>query len=176
VAIEDLRQPPFKARIEFYKILTSPRSHRTETWVLDSQCRLHLSRPGPQRDAAHQSARADYHLFPRGPGLPRLAAMISVLIYSLSLASQRDSSPAQSLRPAVRRFCPFIVFRHTSPRLFPVSPQAPRREHQAAPSGTAGFCFPGLLPKASMGPLSQKAALGTWEQPSLTSVPAECPE
>jgi hypothetical protein len=27
VAIEDLRQPPFKARIEFYKIFTSPLGH-----------------------------------------------------------------------------------------------------------------------------------------------------
>jgi hypothetical protein len=86
------------------------RPHGTETRALDCQRRLYLPRPGPQRDAAHQSAGADHHLFPRGPGLPRVAAMIFVLIYiySLSLASQRDSSPAQSLRPAVLRFCPFL--------------------------------------------------------------------
>jgi len=36
VAIEDLRQPPFRARIEFYKILTSPLDHteqRRELWT-----------------------------------------------------------------------------------------------------------------------------------------------
>jgi len=47
---------------------------------------------------------------------------------------------------------------------------------QAAPGGTAGFCFPGLLPQSQCGSPSQKAALGAWEQPSLASVPAECPE
>ena len=58
----------------------------------------------------------------------------------------------------------------------PVSPRAPRRENQAAPGGTAGFCFPGLLPQSQCGSPSHKAALGAWEQPSLASVPAECPE
>ena len=36
VAIEDLRQPPFRARIEFYKILTSPLDHteqKRELWT-----------------------------------------------------------------------------------------------------------------------------------------------
>lgn len=36
VAIEDLRQPPFKARIEFYKIFTSPLDHteqKREFWT-----------------------------------------------------------------------------------------------------------------------------------------------
>jgi type IV secretory pathway component VirB8 len=36
VAIEDLRQPPYKARIEFYKIFTSPLDHteqRRELWT-----------------------------------------------------------------------------------------------------------------------------------------------
>ncbi len=36
VAIEDLRQPPFRARIEFYKILTSPLDHteqKRERWT-----------------------------------------------------------------------------------------------------------------------------------------------
>jgi type IV secretory pathway component VirB8 len=36
VAIEDLRQPPYKARIEFYKIFTSPLDHteqRRERWT-----------------------------------------------------------------------------------------------------------------------------------------------
>ncbi len=36
VAIEDLRQPPFKARIEFYKIFTSPLDHteqKRELWT-----------------------------------------------------------------------------------------------------------------------------------------------
>ncbi len=36
VAIEDLRQPPFKARVEFYKIFTSPLDHteqKRELWT-----------------------------------------------------------------------------------------------------------------------------------------------
>jgi type IV secretory pathway component VirB8 len=36
VAIEDLRQPPFKARVEFYKIFTSPLDHteqKREIWT-----------------------------------------------------------------------------------------------------------------------------------------------
>ncbi|MGH9547999.1 MAG: VirB8/TrbF family protein, partial [Terriglobales bacterium] len=36
VAIEDLRQPPFKARIELYKIFTSPLDHteqKRELWT-----------------------------------------------------------------------------------------------------------------------------------------------
>ena len=36
VAIEDLRQPPFRARIEFYKIFTSPLDHteqKRELWT-----------------------------------------------------------------------------------------------------------------------------------------------
>ena len=78
--------------------------------------------------------------------------------------------------PMYRGFRRLNRFRHTPPRLFPVSPRAPRRENQAAPGGTAGFCFPGLLPQNECGSPSHKAALGTWEQPSLASVPAECPE
>ena len=36
MAIEDLRQPPFKARVEFYKIFTSPLDHteqKRELWT-----------------------------------------------------------------------------------------------------------------------------------------------
>jgi len=36
VAIEDLRQPPFKARVEFYKIFSSPLDHaeqKRELWT-----------------------------------------------------------------------------------------------------------------------------------------------
>ena len=62
----------------------------------------------------------------------------------------------------------------------PVSPRAPRRESQAAPVGTAVLCFGFaalrvLVPPAARAP-SKKAHLGTWERPSLASVPAECPE
>lgn len=38
VAIEDLRQPPFRARIEFYKIFTSPLDHteqKRELWTVN---------------------------------------------------------------------------------------------------------------------------------------------
>ena len=67
--------------------------------------------------------------------------MICVLIYSPSFAWQPGSSPAQVVVAAVQRFRRPIAFRHTLPRLFPVSPQAPRRDHQAAPGGTAVLCF-----------------------------------
>ena len=106
--------------------------------------------------------------------------MIYVLIYSPSFTSQRGSSPAKVVAVRSPAIPPTHAFRHTSPRLFPVSPQAPRREHQAAPGGTAVLCFGlaalrVLVPPTSRAP-SKKARLGTWEQPSLTSVPAECPE
>jgi hypothetical protein len=44
------------------------------------------------------------------------------------------------------------------------------------PAAQRAFAFPDSFPKASVGPLPHKAALGAWEQPSLASVPAECPE
>jgi hypothetical protein len=107
--------------------------------------------------------------------------MTCILIYSSSLASQLGFLPRFGCLPsAVPRFRRPIPSRHTSPRLFPVSPQAPRREYQAAPGGTAVLCFGFaalrvLVPPTARAP-SKKARLGTWEQPSLPSVPAECPE
>jgi len=106
--------------------------------------------------------------------------MICVLIDCPSFASQRDSSTAHVVAVRSPAIPPPMSFRHTSPRLFPGSPQAPRREHQAAPGGTAVLYFGFaarrvLVPPATRAP-SKKAHLGTWEQPSLTSVPAECPE
>jgi hypothetical protein len=106
--------------------------------------------------------------------------MTCVLIDRPSFAWQRDPSTAQVVAARSPAIPPPIAFRHTLPRLFPVSPQAPRREHQAAPAGTAVLCFGFaalrvLVPPTARAP-SKKARLGTWEQPSLTSVPAECPE
>jgi len=88
-------------------------------------------------------------------------------VRSVSLRSCRV--PPRSICPGARILLPL-----------PVSPRAPRREHQAAPIGTAVLCFGFtalrvLVPPTARAP-SKKAHLGTWERPSLASVPAECPE
>jgi hypothetical protein len=86
--------------------------------------------------------------------------MIRILIYSPALTQHVESFPAQVVAFAFSRFRRPIPFGYTSPRLFPVSPQAPRREHQAAPGGTAGFCFPGLLPQSKCGSPFPKSSPG----------------
>jgi hypothetical protein len=106
--------------------------------------------------------------------------MIRIFIDSPSFAWQPGSSSDQVYAARCSAVPPPIAFPNTLPRLFPVSPQAPRREHPAAPGGTAVLCFGFaalrvLVPPTARAP-SKKARLGTWEQPSLPSVPAECPE
>ena len=103
--------------------------------------------------------------------------MICVLIYSSSLASQRDSSPAQ----VVAARCPLVYadrFRPGTRYLVSFPSLLRHREGniRLRPAARRASAFSDSSPKASVGPLPQKAALGTWEQPSLTSVPAECPE
>jgi hypothetical protein len=97
---------------------------------------------------------------------------------ALSIATEGSASPFWR-GPTALRSCTVprdFVFRHRHPHFSTLLSSGTARENQAAPGGTAGFCFPGLLPQSQCGSPSHKAALGAWEQPSLASVPAECPE
>src|SRR6202007_2356238 len=66
------------------------------------------------------------------------------------------------------------------PSLFPPSLSSTASNREAAPCGSAGFCFailpfPGLVPSPFRAP-SKKADLGTWEQPHARALRVVCLE
>ena len=165
VAIEDLRQPPLRGRVEFYKIFTSPFDHteqKREFWTANV---VYTFRDQVRNeDAARQSAGTDHHLFPRGSGLSWSSSMIRILIYNSWFAWRPGSSPSR----VVAELCPAVPPTHSVPAhvtstLFHLSSGTANGISGCARRHGGLLLFPDSSPKASVGPLPQKQpwALGS---------------
>ena len=70
VTLEDLRQPPYRATVDFDKVYLAPATRaETQTRGLRRPSRLRADRPGRQRPHSDQPLGPDDHLLPRGPGV-----------------------------------------------------------------------------------------------------------
>ena len=70
VTLEDLRQPPYRATVDFEKVYLAPvDAGGTQARSLRRPPRLRADRPGRQRPHSDQPLGPDDHLLPRGPGL-----------------------------------------------------------------------------------------------------------
>ena len=70
VILDDLRQSPYSARIEFEKVFTNPANHsELKTRAMDRERHLRLSREREEQRVGHESSWADHRALPRGPGV-----------------------------------------------------------------------------------------------------------